>query len=90
MSTWFNINHLSEARVAGKKENSFAKGYFWHFWLAMSEFFFLLFVCIGSLLHAIFPWFLDFKLLEWRINRLKVLKERLPDDPQLQKVRFDD
>lgn len=87
---WINKNHLKEATVAGKKENLFMKGYFWHFRLAIAEFFFLLAVCIGSLLHAIFPWFLDFKLLEWRINRLKLLKQRLPDDPQLQKVHFDD
>ena len=33
---------------------------------------------------------LDFKLLEWRINRLKELKKKLPDDPQLKKVKFDD
>jgi len=54
------------------------------------EFFFLVFVCIGSLIHAIFPWVLDFKLLEWRLNRLKTLKKKLPDDPQLKKVHFDD
>jgi len=56
----------------------------------MAEFFFLLGVTIGSLIHAIFPWVLDFKLLEWRINRLKELKKKLPDDPQLKKVKFDE
>ena len=50
-------------------------GYFWHF---------------GSLIHAFLPWVLDFKLLEWRIARLKQLKQKLPDDPQLNKVHFDD
>lgn len=90
MSIWFNANHLSEARNAAQKENSIARGYFWHFELAIKEFFFLLFVCIGSLIHAFFPWFLDFKLLEWRINRLKTLKRKLPNDPQLSKVHFDD
>jgi hypothetical protein len=56
----------------------------------MNEAFFLLAVTIGSVIHAVFPWVLDFKLLEWRINRLKVLKEMLPDDPQLKKVHFDE
>ena len=56
----------------------------------MAEFFFLLLVCIGSLIHAFLPWVLDFKLLEWRIARLKQLKQKLPDDPQLNKVHFDD
>lgn len=84
---WFNLKHLQEAKSkAGRKD----AGYWWHFRLAMEEFFFLLMVTIGSLIHAIFPWVLDFKLLEWRINRLKVLKAKLPDDPQLKKVHFDD
>lgn len=84
---WINLNHLKEAKENAGKFNA---GYFWHFCLAMNEFFFLLLVCIGSLIHAIFPWVLDFKLLEWRINRLKSLKQKLPDDPQLQKVHFNE
>ena len=87
MSKYFNTSHLKEAKTAAQKPNS---GYFWHFRLALAEFFFLLFITIGSLIHAIFPWVLDFKLLEWRINRLKTLKQKLPDDPQLKKVHFDD
>mgnify|MGYP003122795365 CR=1 FL=1 len=87
MSTWINWNHLKEAK---EKANKPSAGYFWHFRLAIDEFFFLLLVCLGSLLHAIFPWALDFKLLEWRIARLKKLKEKLPDDPQLKKVHFDE
>jgi hypothetical protein len=84
---WFNPNHLAEAKTKAGRDNA---GYWWHFRLAMEEFFFLLFVTIGSLIHAIFPWVLDFKLLEWRINRLKVLKAKLPDDPQLKRIHFDD
>ena len=87
---WINKFHLKEAREAGGNPNALMKGYFWHWWLAMREFFFLLFVCAGSLIHAFFPWLLDFKLLEWRIARLKHLKKELPEDPQLKKVHFDD
>jgi len=83
---WINWKHLKQAKEAAGTDG----GYWWHFKLAMDEFFFLLAVTIGSLIHAIFPWFLDFKLLEWRINRLKKLKNKLPDDPQLKKVHFDD
>lgn len=90
MSTWINKHHLTEANSAANRPKSSFNGYFWHWGLAMKEFFFLLAVCIGSLIHAFFPWFLDFKLLEWRIARLKLLKEKLPDDPQLKKVHFDD
>ena len=84
---WINFNHLEEAKIASNKNNV---GYFWHFKLAIGEFFFLLFICIGSLIHAFFPWALDFKLLEYRIQRLKHLKEKLPNDVQLQKVHFDE
>ena len=84
---WYNPKHLKEAKIKAGKPNA---GYWWHFHLAIKEFLFLFLVCIGSLVQAIFPWVLDFKLLEWRINRLKELKRKLPDDPQLQKVHFDD
>ena len=88
---WFNRKHLKDAKYKANVEHlTGIVGYLWHFKLAIMEFFFLVFVCIGSLIHAIFPWVLDFKLLEWRISRLKTLKKKLPDDPQLQKVHFDD
>ena len=70
---WVNWKHLNEAKTKAGRQDA---GYWWHFKLAMAEFFFLLVVTIGSLIHAIFPWVLDFKLLEWRINRLKMLKNK--------------
>ena len=84
---YLNFKHLQQAKIKADRSDA---GYFWHFRLALDEFFFLLLVCIGSLIHAIFPWVLDFKLLEWRINRLKKLKSKLPDDPQLKKVYFNE
>ena len=86
VSTLFNARHLSEAKQASAGQG----GYFWHWYLAMKEAGFLLLICIGSIIHAFFPWVLDFKLLEWRIERLKFLKEKLPNDPQLKKVKFDE
>jgi len=65
-------------------------GYWWHWVLAMKEAHFLFWIFLGSVVHAFIPWVLDFKLLEWRINRLKTLKQKLPDDPQLKKVHFDE
>lgn len=86
VSTLYNGHHLSEASDAAKVKG----GYFWHFRLAMSEALFLFFITVGSIIHAFIPWVLDFKLLEWRINRLKTLKQKLPNDPQLKKVHFDE
>jgi hypothetical protein len=84
---WINWKHLQQAKQKAGKPSA---GYWWHFKLAISEFFFLLLVTLGSLIHAIFPWVLDFQLLQWRINRLKMLKDKLPEDEQLQKVHFDE
>jgi hypothetical protein len=56
----------------------------------MAEAVFLFWLLIGSIIHAFIPWALDFKLLEWRINRLKVLKRRLPKDKLLQGIHFDE
>lgn len=86
VSTLVNGRHLSEAKEAADGKG----GYLWHWWLAIQEAAFLFFVCLGSIVHAFIPWVLDFKLLEWRIKRLKILKEKLPNDPQLKKVHFDE
>tara|TARA_B100000953_G_C17858330_1_gene370693 strand:- start:124 stop:393 length:270 start_codon:yes stop_codon:yes gene_type:complete len=88
---WFNPKHLQDAKYkAGKGHLTGIFGYWWHFKLAIMEFFFLVLICIGSLIHAICPWVLDFKLLTWRINRLRYLKKRIPDDEALKKIHFDD
>ena len=42
---WYNWKHLHEAKEKAGKPNA---GYFWHFKLAINEFFFLLLVCINS------------------------------------------
>lgn len=86
VDTLFNRHHLSEAKLAAETNG----GYWWHWKLAMREALFLFLVMIGSIIHAFIPWVLDFKLLEWRINRLKTLKTKLPEDPQLMKVQFDE
>jgi|TARA_B110000908_G_C10056695_1_gene358701 hypothetical protein len=83
---WINFKHLKQAQQSANKPTA---GYFWHFFLAMGEVWFLLLMCIGSLIHAVFPWALDFKLLQWRIERLKKLKEQLPNNSQLKKIHFD-
>tara|TARA_B100000809_G_C14806897_1_gene412352 strand:+ start:328 stop:585 length:258 start_codon:yes stop_codon:yes gene_type:complete len=84
---WVNLNHLKEARYKASNPNA---GYWWHFKMSIAECWFLLVLSVGSLIHAIFPFLLDFNLLKARIDRLKKLKERLPDDDDLKKVHFDD
>jgi len=43
---------------------------------------------LGSVVHAIFPWVLNFKLLEWRVSALETLKNNFPNDPILKKINF--
>ena len=85
----FNMNHLTEAaKYAGRKPGILF--YFWHMKMSLVEAYWLFVWFIGSIIHAFFPFFIDFDLLKARINGLKKLKQCLPNDPRLQKVKFDD
>jgi len=87
--TWFNSRHLQQAsQYADKQKNNLILNYFWHFALSMSEAGKLLLLALGSVVHAIFPWVLNFKLLEWRVNALETLKNKFPNDPILKKINF--
>lgn len=83
---WINFQHLSDASHYANKNLS----WFEHWKMSMAESIFLLLLCIASVLHAFFPFLFDFQLLRLRINRLKFLKLKLPFDPELQKIKFDD
>jgi hypothetical protein len=86
---WFNKKHLEEASKYGEiKGSNPVTQYLWHFKLSMTEAFKLFGLFLGSIIHAVFPWILNFKLLEWRISMLKDLKKKLPSDPNLKKVNF--
>jgi len=85
----FDMHHLKEAaRYARQKAD--VKFYFWHAAISLNEAFWLFLWSVGSVVHAIFPFLLKFDLLEARINSIKTLKQKLPDDPRLKKVKFDD
>jgi hypothetical protein len=87
--TWFNSQHLQQASAyAGRQKNNLVLNYFWHFALSMREAGKLLFLSLGSVVHAIFPWVLNFKLLEWRVNALETLKNTFPNNPILKKINF--
>ena len=88
---WYNKNHLEDAsHYSSVKSKNFFQKYIWHFALSFKEGILLMIISILSFIHAIFPWIIDFELLKWRIRLLKNLKEKLPDDPHLKKITFDD
>ena len=85
----FNRRHLTEAsKYTDRKYNNWLTQYIWHFVLSFTEGIKLLLLAVGSFIHALFPWILDFQLLKWRISMLKNLKDQLPADPNLKKVTF--
>jgi hypothetical protein len=87
--TWFNSRHLHQAaEYADRQRNNPVLNYFWHFALSMTEAGKLLLLALGSFVHAIFPWVLNFKLLEWRVAALETLKNNFPNDPILKKINF--
>jgi hypothetical protein len=89
--TWFSKKHLDDAaKIAELTTTNKIHKYCWHFVLSIKEAGMLFLLGIGSVIHAFFPWILDFKLLEWRIIMLKNLKKKLPRDPLLKKIDFND
>ena len=83
---WINFRHLSDASNYANKNLS----WFDHWKMSMSESVFLLLLSIASLIHAFFPFLFDFQLLRLRIARIRLLKLKLPSDPELKKIKFDD
>lgn len=83
---WINLRHLSDASNYANKKMT----WFMHWQMSMSESIFLLLMSVASIIHAFFPFVFDFQLLRLRINRLKFLKSKLPNDPALQTIKFDD
>lgn len=83
---WFNIHHLRDASEYSNKQMNWAS----HWLMSMQEASFLFVLSIASIIHAFFPFVFDFQLLRLRINRLKQLKAKLPLDPNLKTIKFDD
>lgn len=83
------IKHLKIAAQCADKENkNIVYIYFWHFLMSLRQAGFLFLLSLLSLVHAVFPFLLDFQLLKWRIEELQNLKKTLPNDPLLDKVEF--
>ena len=81
-------NHLTEATSCAGKDLNLVQAYIWHWKISIKEAGFLMILSFGSIIHAFFPCFFKFKLLELRINRLRELKNQLPHNQQLQNISF--
>lgn len=84
-------NHLRAAKKAtGTKESLNFKDYFSHAFVSIKEGFFLLYAAFASFVHAIFPWFYGFELIQWQIDMLKRIKKALPDLEVWEQIEFKD
>lgn len=81
-----DFKHLSKAVRSSNQNIKFP--YFWHFKVAITEAISLQLLAIASLIHAFLPWLFEFKLLELQLNRIKVLKNQLPNDERLKNIEF--
>jgi hypothetical protein len=88
MKFW-NFHHLKDAfYYSNSKENNIIIMYFIHFYRALENSLFFLFVSLLFFLHAIFPPLSDFFLVEALVNKLKKFKDAHPNDPILSKIDF--
>ena len=71
--------HLKEAKVAaGNDTNVSFKDYLVHLKYAFKEFLFLQSAAIASLIHALFPWWYGFDLIQRQVDMLKRIKKQVP------------
>ena len=85
---WFNKSHLRVAEMlnGGEKQNA-VKLYFVHMGIGLREAGKQFIMCLLSIVHAIFPWIINFKLLEMVINQTIGLYKFLPQHPDWKKLR---
>jgi len=87
----FLTEHLAEAKkAAGSDEPLTFKDYFVHLAIAMREAFSLMYKVWAAIIHAFFPWWYGFEMIDWQIDALKRLKEALPTLPVWDRIEFKD
>lgn len=94
MKHWINWNHLRVAETLnGGTRKNIVVLYFTHLAISLREAVIQLLLCLGSIVHAFFPFLINFKLLEVVINQTIGLYKFLPQHPdwdKLKKVLKDD
>jgi cytochrome b subunit of formate dehydrogenase len=84
---WYN-NHLKDAAKYSRTKTGLLF-YFKHmFWALQMSLVFLLW-SIAMILHAFIPQLFGFRILQKVVEFLKKMQKEHPDDPILQKIKFD-
>jgi hypothetical protein len=88
LKRWINWRHLRTAETLnGGERKNIVSLYFVHMGIGLREAARQFVMCILSIIHAIFPWFINFKLLEMVINQAIGLYKFLPQHPDWKKLR---
>lgn len=83
--------HLNEAKVASGSAEPVTVGYYiMHGIVSVKQGVkYILLGCAG-IVHAFFPWWFGFELIDIQINGLKALKKALPGLPVWDRIEFKD
>jgi hypothetical protein len=88
LKRWVNWQHLRTAETLnGDQKKNIVSVYFVHLGIGLREAARQFIMCMLSIVHAIFPWFINFKLLEMVISQSMVLHRFLPQHPDWKKLR---
>lgn len=88
MKHWINFKHLRTAeQLNGGERKNIVVSYFIHLGIALREALTQLIMCIGSIVHGLFPFLIDFKLLEAVVNQAIRLHKFLPQHPAWEKLK---
>lgn len=87
----FLTKHLKEAKQAAGSDNPVKlKDYFIHFGIAIRQGVYDVALGLAGIVHAVFPWWFGFELIDLQINSLKKLKQALPGLPVWDRIEFKD
>lgn len=88
MKHWINFKHLRTAeKLSGSDRQHIVKSYFVHLIVALREALAQFIMCIGSIVHGLFPFLIDFKLLDAVVNQAIRLHKFLPQHPAWEKLK---
>lgn len=88
----YDPKHLQNAYVASGKQpkNTLWHKYWWHLKFSFAEGWQLTWIGILSFIHGLFPFLFGFGLLERYVKLIKYTKKKVPNNPTMKKVHFNE
>jgi len=87
-NSWWNWNHLRDAESLNNNEKkNIIVLYFVHLIFGLKQALIQLILVFASIIHALFPFAFNFKLLDIVVNQCIQLYKFLPDHPSWKKIK---